>query len=197
MGSGASVEWARRRRPRLPKCRPILPESLDAAMTRFASFAALLLASAALPSARTPLCPRPSPPPRPQRRHGRRRRRRHRPRRRARRRASTLRQWRLARRGPRSRPTASSIGSFLTAALLVEQRNVDIIAGAARSNPARRHATSAGSPIIMPPISTAPRSTRAAPRRSSRMLAAHPGDRQPPRPLRRARRLACAPTSIR
>src|SRR5688500_17797956 len=30
----------------------------------------------------------------------------------------------------------SRIGSFLTAALLVEQRNVDIIAGASRTNPA-------------------------------------------------------------
>jgi putative endopeptidase len=41
--------------------------------------------------------------------------------------------WRKATEIPADR---SSIGSFLTAALLVEQRNVEIIAGATRSNPA-------------------------------------------------------------
>ena len=52
--------------------------------------------------------------------------------------------------------------------MLVEQRNIEIIAGAGARQSRRRQQRSAGSPIIMPPISTAPRSTRAAPRRCSR-----------------------------
>ena len=46
-----------------------------------------------------------------------------------------------------------SIGAFLTAALLVEHRNNEIITVAGRNAPAPA-ATSARSPIITPPIST-------------------------------------------
>ena len=128
---------------------------------------------------------------------GRRRRRRHRQGRRARRRLRSSTPMAAGASRTEIPADRSSIGSFLTAALLVEQRNIEIITGAGQRQSGRRQRRAPDRRLLCR-LSRPRRDRRArrraapaGPRRGSHAIA----DRRDA--LRRARRHRCAPTSIR